>query len=94
MKFVKDCADLDALLKEVMRREIHPSSPGRKELRLVMSRKTADAFSVDRRFLALAGENKPTIEPTIFGSYYVHGHQVDFNDGLPFGEVIFSEVFP
>ena len=94
MKFVKDCADLNALLKEVTHREIQAAEVGGRELRLVMSRKTADAFSVDRRSLPCGVLVAQAIEQTRFVSYYINGYPVDYNDGLPFGEVLFTEVLP
>lgn len=94
MRFIKECADLNALLEETGLRGNRLAANGRKELRLVMSRKTARAFSVDRHFLPLGSTEKLTIEPTSFGSYYIRGNSVDFNDGLSFGEVLFTEVMP
>lgn len=104
MRFVRIEVDLDSLLREIEHREkvldSEPRMTGlfgsamKREMRLVMSQKTAKAFCQVYDAFVTNGGYIPHVLTTDSRIYDIRGHRVDLNDGLELGEVLFTEVMP
>ena len=93
MRFARIEVDLNSLLREIERREKRLGGEFiKREMRLVMSLKTAEKFcQAFNAEVKIDGSRIFTVDSRV---YSIRGHRVDLNDGLELGEVLFTEVMP
>lgn len=95
MRFARIEVDLDCLLREIERREKRLDSEIiKREMRLVMSPETAEGICRVQDSMAVHGGYIPRVHTIIHRVHNIRGHWVDLNNGLEFGEVLFTEVMP
>ena len=93
MRFARIEVDLNSLLREIERREKRlDGEVTKREMRLVMSLKTAEKLCLAYNDEVKNGGCIPRVFTIDSRVYNIRGHRIDLNDGLELGEVLFTEV--